>query len=79
MFNPEILLSTLIPPPQTPSPENQIPSQMSHTSQILRARGSPSTPKALNLRQISDLVQNDRDIPTSARDLIQDLIDFAED
>jgi len=52
---------------------------MSHTSQILRARGSLSTPKALNLRQISNLVQNDRDIPTSARDLIQDLIDFAED
>jgi hypothetical protein len=25
------------------------------------------------------MVQNDRDIPTSARDLIRDLIDFAED
>jgi Holliday junction resolvase len=41
--------------------------------------GSPRTPKALNLRQIVDPVQNDRDIPTSARDLIRDLIDFAED
>jgi hypothetical protein len=78
-FNPEILLSTLTPPPRTPSPENQVLSQMSDTSRILRARGSPRTPKALNLRQIVDLVQNDRDIPTSARDLIRDLIDFAKD
>jgi hypothetical protein len=52
---------------------------MSDASWILRARGSPSTPKALNLRQISDLVQNDGDTPTLARDLIRDLIDFAED
>jgi hypothetical protein len=52
---------------------------MSNASRILRARGSPRTPKALNLRQISDLVQNDGDIPTLARDLIRDLIDFAED
>jgi hypothetical protein len=78
-FNPEILLSTFIPPPRTSSPENQVVSQVSNASRILRARGSPHTPKALNLRQIVDLVQNDRDIPPSARDLIQDLIDFAED
>jgi hypothetical protein len=52
---------------------------MSDVSRILRARGSPCTPKALNLCQIVDLVQNDRDIQTSARDLIQDLIDFAKD
>jgi hypothetical protein len=52
---------------------------MSDASRILRARGSPSTPRALNLRQISDLVQKDGNIPTSARDLIRDLIDFAED
>ena len=78
-FYPEILLSTLTPPPRTPSPGNQVVSQVSDASRILRARGSPRTPKALNLRQIVDLVQNDRDIPPSARDLIQDLIDFAED
>jgi hypothetical protein len=60
-------------------PENQVLSQISDRSRILRARGSPRTPKALNLRQISDLVQNDRDIPPLARDLIQDLFDFAED
>jgi hypothetical protein len=54
-FYPEVLLSTLTPPPRTHSPENQV------------------------LSQIVDLVQNDRDIPTSARDLIRDLIDFAED
>jgi hypothetical protein len=46
-------------------------SQFSNGSRILRARGSPRTPKALNLRQIGDLVQNDGDIPTSARDLIR--------
>jgi hypothetical protein len=78
-FYPEVLLSTLTPPPWTPSPENQVLSQISNGSQILRVRGSPRTPKALNLRQISDLVQNDGDIPTPARDLIRDLIDFAED
>jgi hypothetical protein len=78
-FNPEILLLTLTPPPRTPSPEDQVLSQMSDASRILRARGSPCTPKALNLRQIVDLIQNDGDIPTSARDLIRDLIDFAED
>jgi hypothetical protein len=78
-FNPEILLSTLTPPPRTPSPGNQVVSQVSDASRILRARGSLCTPKALNLRQIVDLVQNDGDIPPLARDLIRDLIDFAED
>jgi hypothetical protein len=69
----------LPPPPRTPSLGNQDVSQVSNASWILRARGSPRTPKSLNLRLISDLVQNDEDIPTSARDLIRDLIDFAED
>jgi hypothetical protein len=78
-FDPEILLWTITPPSQTPSPENQVISQISDGSRILRARGSPSTPKVLNLRQLSDLVRNDEDIPTSARDLIRDLVDFAED
>jgi hypothetical protein len=78
-FYPEVLLSTLTLPPRTPSPENQVLSQISDASRILRTRGSPRTPRALNLRQISNLVQNDGDIPTSARDLIRDLIDFAED
>ena len=70
LFNPEILLSALTPPPRTPSPNDQNVSQISHASRILRARGSPRTPRALNLRQIIDLVQNDEDIPTLARDLI---------
>jgi hypothetical protein len=78
-LNPEILSSTLIPPSKTPSPNDQNLSQASYASRILRTRGSPRTPRAVNLRQISDLVQNDRDIPPSARDLIRDLIDFAED
>jgi hypothetical protein len=78
-FNPEILLSTITPPPRTPSPENQVISQVSDASRILRARSSPRTPRALNLRQIVDLVQNDGDIPSLARDLIQDLINFTED
>jgi hypothetical protein len=56
LFSPEILLSTLTPPPRTLSPNDQNVSQIGYTSQILRARGSPNTPKALNLRQISDLV-----------------------
>jgi hypothetical protein len=38
-FNPEILLSTFIPPPRTSSPENQVVSQVSNASRILRARG----------------------------------------
>jgi hypothetical protein len=78
-FDPEILLLTITPPPRTPSPENQVVSQVSDASRILRARGSPRTPRTLNLRQIVDLVQNDGDIPSLARDLIRDLIDFAED
>ena len=78
-FNPEILLSTLTPPPWTPSPRSQVVSQVSDASRILRTRGSPRTPRALNLHQIVDLVQNDRDIPSLARDLIRDLIDSAED
>jgi hypothetical protein len=79
LFDPKILLSTLEPPPMTPLLENQVAYHISDASWILRARGRPCTPKALNLCQISNLVQNDRDIPTSARDLIQDLIDFTED
>ena len=79
LFDPEILLLALTPPPRMPSPNDQNVSQISHASRILRARGSPRTPRALNLRQIIDLVQNDEDIPTLARDLIWDLIDFAED
>jgi hypothetical protein len=79
LFDPEILLSTITLPPWTPSPENQVVSQVSDASWILRARGSSHTPKALNLRQISNLIQNNRDILTLARDLIQDLIDFTKD
>jgi hypothetical protein len=79
LFYPEVLLSTLTFLPQTSSSENQVLNQISNGSQILRTIGSPCTPKAFNLRQIVDLVQNDRDIPTSARDLIRDLIDFAKD
>jgi hypothetical protein len=78
-FCPKILLSTLTPPPRAPSLNNRNVGKVSHASRILRARGSPSTPTALNLRQLSDLIRNDKDIPTSARNLIQDLIDFAED
>jgi hypothetical protein len=44
------------------------PSSIESGFRKARARGSPSTPRALNLRQISDLVRNDGDIPTSARD-----------
>jgi hypothetical protein len=79
LFDPEILLSTLDPPPITPPPENQVAHHLSDASLILRARGSPCTPRALTLRHVSDMVQNDGDIPTSARDLIWDLISFAED
>ena len=78
-FNPEVLLSILTPPPRTPSPENRVISRISDGSLILRARESPRTPKTLNIRQIIDLVQNDGDIPSSARELIRDLIDFTED
>jgi hypothetical protein len=70
LFDPKILLSALTPPPRTPLLNNQNVSQVSDASRILRARGSLYTPKALNLRQISNLIQNDRDILTSARDLI---------
>ena len=49
-FNPKILLSTLEPPPITLLVENQVAYHISDASQILRARGSPRTPKALNLR-----------------------------
>jgi hypothetical protein len=63
----------------TPPPENQVAHHLSDASQILRARGSLCTPRALNIRQVSDMVQNDGDISTSARDLLRDLIDFAED
>ena len=49
-FNPKIVLSTLAPPLRTPSPGNQVLSQISDVSRILRARSSPRTPKSLNLR-----------------------------
>jgi hypothetical protein len=79
LYYSKVLLSTLTSSPRTPSLGTQVLSQISNGSRILRAIGSPHTPKALNLCQISNLVQNDRDIPTSARDLIQDLIDFIKD
>ena len=79
MFDSEILLSTITPSLRTPSLENQVVSQVNDVSRILRARGSLYTPRALNLRQIVDFVQNNRDIPSSARELIQDLINFAKD
>jgi hypothetical protein len=69
----------ITPPPKTPSLENQVVSQVSDASRIFRARGSPCTPRALNLCQIVDLVQNDGDILSLARDLIQDLINFTKD
>jgi hypothetical protein len=50
LFYPEVLLSTLTLPPQTSPPENQVLSRISDISRILRAKGSPCTPKALNLR-----------------------------
>jgi hypothetical protein len=77
-FNPEILLSTLDPPPRTPSPSTMNPTRIETASQILQARGTPRTPRALNLRQIGDKVQNDESIPSDSRTLIRDLIDFAE-
>ena len=69
----------ITPSLRTPSLENQVVSQVNDVSRILRARGSLYTPRALNLRQIVDFVQNNGDIPSSARELIQDLINFAED
>jgi hypothetical protein len=60
----------------TPLPDNQVAQHLSDASRVLKARGSPRTPRALNLRRISDVVQNDGDIPSSARELIRDLIDF---
>jgi hypothetical protein len=59
-------LSTFTPLPRTLSPESQVVSQVSDVSRILRTRGSPRTSRALNLRQIVALVQNDRDILPSA-------------
>jgi hypothetical protein len=79
LFDSEILLSALTSSSRTLLPNDENVSQIGYTSQILRTRSSPSTPKALNLRQISDLVQNNRDILTSARDLIRDLINFTRD
>jgi hypothetical protein len=51
-FDPDILLSTITPPPRTPSPGSQVVSQVSDASRILRTRGSQRTPRALNIRQI---------------------------
>jgi hypothetical protein len=49
-FDPEILLLTLTPPPRTPSPENQVPSQMSDASRILRAKlGEVRVPLRLSI------------------------------
>jgi hypothetical protein len=56
LFDPEILLLALTPPPRMPLPNDQNISQISYVSQILRARGSLCTPKAPNLRQISNLI-----------------------
>jgi len=44
-FNPEILLSTLEPPPITLPPESQVTHDVTYVSRILRARGSPRTPR----------------------------------
>jgi hypothetical protein len=54
------------------------PTRIETASQILQARGTPRTPRALNLRQIGDKVQNDENIPSDSRIIIRDLIDFAE-
>jgi hypothetical protein len=77
-YAPEVLLSTLDPPPRTPSPENTNPTRISSASRVLRARGSPKTPTAINLRYIADLTANDASIPSPSKTLIRDLIDFAE-
>jgi hypothetical protein len=79
LFYPEILLPTLTFPPRTPSLENRVISQASSASRTLKLKSSPRTPKTLNLRHISNIVQNDGDIPTLPRDLIRDLIYFTED
>ena len=70
---------TLEPPPMTAPPDNQVAQHLSDASRVLKARGSPYTPRALNLCHVSNMVQNDGEIPVSARELIQDLIDFTED
>ena len=77
-YAPEVLLSTLDPPPRTPSLENTNPTRISSASRVLRARGSPKTPTAINLRYIADLTANDASIPSPSKTLIRDLIDFAE-
>jgi hypothetical protein len=74
----EVLLSTLDSPPRTPSPKNTNPMRISSASRILRARGSPKTPTAINLHYIADLTANDNSIPSPSKTLIRDLIDFAE-
>jgi hypothetical protein len=51
---------------------------ISSASRVLRARGSPKTPTAINLRYIADLTANDASIPSPSKTLIRDLIDFAE-
>jgi hypothetical protein len=77
-YNPEILLSTLDPPPRTPSPRNANPTRVEDASLILRARESPKTPTAINLRYIADLTANDENIPSPSKTLIRDIIDFTE-
>jgi hypothetical protein len=77
-YAPEVLLSTLNSPPRTPSPKNTNPTRISSASRILRARESPKTPTAINLRYIADLTANDDSIPSPSKTLIRDLIDFAE-
>jgi hypothetical protein len=77
-YAPEVLLSTLDSPLRTPSPRNVIPTRVEGASRILRARTSPRTPTAINLRYIADLTANDADIPSPSKTLIRDLIDFAE-
>jgi hypothetical protein len=51
---------------------------ISSASRILSARESPKTPTAMNLRYIADLTANDDSIPSPSKNLIRDLIDFAE-
>jgi hypothetical protein len=54
------------------------PMRISSASRILRARGSPKTPTAINLRYIADLTANNANIPSPLKTLIYDLIDFTE-